>query len=127
MKIIKSILLSLLLLSFLFSLTGCKPDGMLKDTYDLAKQAISVMEDYHDFKITSQQADERLELIQNQLKLISERDNGKQTGRSKYSLTNGQHALNIRIKISSFITNKNFGYNNSDTITPLKELKNYIN
>ena len=127
MKKIKNVLFVFILLFCLLFLPSCKPDGMLNDTYKLAKQAISVMEDYHDFKITSEQADERLKLIQNQLDIIYKRDGNKQTGRSEYSLSNGAHALNINITISTFITNKNFGYNNSDTITPLKELKNYIN
>ena len=64
MKKIKNVLFVFILLFCLLFLPSCKPDGMLNDTYKLAKQAISVMEDYHDFKITSEQADERLKLIQ---------------------------------------------------------------
>ena len=118
--------LSLVLISIVFlSLTACKPKEMTTDTYKLIKQALSLMEDYHAGKITSEEVDGPLESISARLDAIALRDKGKIRG-SQYALQNDWYADTASMYIDHFIMYKNTSIFNHDTYKPMESLKGLL-
>lgn len=72
----------LLILSLTLSLCGCgssKPDGMTKETYNVGKQALKVMDSYLAEKATAEKADAQLSGLMDELETeadtLSEKSN----------------------------------------------------
>lgn len=120
-KLFSILLIFIVILSF----PACRPKGMKKDVYDLAKQALRLMDDYHSGKIASEDVDAPLNSIISRLESIEKRDEGKRTG-SEYGMNNSQYASCIKIHISSFLFNKNFQYANGDTYDAVENIKNLL-
>ena len=125
----KKVLSIALVLVAVLSLTACKPRGMKADTYKLIKQAIRLMEDFHEGKKDPDAVEAALESIKSRLDSIEKRDKGKVTG-SRYGMQNDDYALSAAISINSFLTGMkhysvydSFGTNDTyDTLESLKRL-----
>lgn len=102
----------LFLTSFILASCGSKPDNMDGETYKLGKNAVSVMEDYLDGNIGSDEADERLSNISDRLDDL-ENDNELE------DLTTSMVALDI----STFSLNMSMSDNEGmeDAYNDLKE------
>lgn len=115
-----------LLLLLLVTLVSCKPKSMTKDTYDLIKQALSLMEDYHSGKITGTDVKGPLNSIKTQLNTIAKRDKGKHTGGSEYANQNDFYASTAAMYVGHFIDSINSSLHNYDTYRPYQHLKELI-
>lgn len=114
----------LLFAVFLCSSCG-RPKGMTKEVYDLGKQALQLMEDYHSGKISSSDVNAPLENIKARLETIQ---NGPTANikAGPYGLSNGSYASFITIDISSFLYNKDFEYASGDTYEAVQSLKDHL-
>lgn len=114
------------LLCAVFLCSSCgRPKGMTKEVYDLGKQALQLMEDYHSGKISSSDVNAPLENIKARLETIQNGPTANYRA-SQYGLSNGQYALSITIYISSFLYNKDFSYASGDTFEAVQSLKDVL-
>jgi len=121
----KLIPLALVLFSII-CLVSCKPKSMTKDTYQLIKQAISLMEDYHSGKITGDDVKGPLKSIKTQLDSIAKRDKGKHTGGSEYANQNDFYASTAAMYVDQFVDHIDSVLFENDTYTPFENLKGLL-
>lgn len=123
----KKLLSLLLIFVLIISLVSCsKPKPMTKDTYQLIKQAISLMEDYHSGKIAGDDVKGPLKSIKTQLDSIAKRDKGKHTGGSEYANQNDFYASTAAMYVDQFVDHMDSVLFENDTYTPFENLKGLL-
>lgn len=112
---LKRLVAMLMVISIMVSVSACgssKPDNLTKETYELGKDALAIMDKYLDGKMDADTAEKKLEKIYEQLEIEAEAlqkkaENGDIDAYS-YSFNNG----NVCFNISSFVMGM-FGWENS--------------
>ena len=103
---------------------------MKSDTYRLIKQAISLMDDYHEGKKDAAAVTGPLQSIYERLKTIEKRDKGNVVG-NKYAMQNDGYASCACVYVHSFLVGIEqspmfAGTTINDTYDTVEKLKNLI-